>query len=179
MYIYLSLIDTEEERSLFEKVYKENFLRMYHIALSMLKGQSEAENAVHEAFLSIAERFQKYAKLSSGEMTGLCITIVKNKAIDQLRLQSRYSDIELENLVMYNCVSDYEPDRYVVDKEEYEQLRGVLEKLPEVLKVVLYLKYYYDYDNREISKALNIPLKTVEMRLYRGKKKLRELLGDE
>ena len=49
--ICLSVIATEEERDKFRKIYEENYLKMYHVALGMLKNQPDAENAVQEAFL--------------------------------------------------------------------------------------------------------------------------------
>lgn len=84
MLIFLSMLETEEAKCSFEKIYRENYLTMYHIALGMLKSQADAENAVHEAFLKLAERFEKYMQIGCSEMTGLCVTIVKNKAIDAI-----------------------------------------------------------------------------------------------
>ena len=65
MLIYLNMIQGEERKASFEKIYEENYLRMYHIAFSILKQQADAEDAVHEAFLSIAKNFRKYSKLSN------------------------------------------------------------------------------------------------------------------
>lgn len=48
--IYLSLIDSEDDKNLFENVYRNNYEIMYHVALKLLNRPSEAENAVHEAF---------------------------------------------------------------------------------------------------------------------------------
>lgn len=179
MIIYLSMIEGEEQKRSFENTYKENYLIMYYIALGMLKNPVDAENAVHEAFLSIAERYKKYFKLSCREMTGLCVTIVKNKAIDQLRARKRYSDEEIENLIIPGTYRDYEPVSYIENKEEYQHLHKMMNNLPDVLRVVLDLKYFYNYSNKEISKILNIPVKAVETRLYRAKMKMRELLEYE
>jgi DNA-directed RNA polymerase specialized sigma24 family protein len=41
------------------------------------------------------------------------------------------------------------------------------------------LKYFYDYSNKEIAKIMNVPVKTIEMRLYRAKIKIRELWENE
>lgn len=179
MIVYLSMLEGEEEKRSFEKTYKENYLIMYHIAFGMLKNKADAENAVHEAFLSIAERYKKYIHLSGREMTGLCVTIVKSKAIDQLRLMNRFSGEEIEELVLPSRYSEYEPVSYIENKEEFEKLRRIMKQLPEVLKVTLDLKYFYDYSNKEISKILNVSVKTVEMRLYRAKIKMRELWENE
>ena len=63
MLIYISMLETEAEKQSFEKIYRENYLTMYHIALGILKSQADAENAVHEAFLKLAEKFEKYSHL--------------------------------------------------------------------------------------------------------------------
>ncbi|MCM1256741.1 MAG: hypothetical protein NC307_02690 [Roseburia sp.] len=80
--ICFSAIPTEKDRDEFRKIYEENYLKMYHVAFGMIKNQADAENVVQEAFLSLAENFEKYLHLSGSEMTGLCVSIVKNKIID-------------------------------------------------------------------------------------------------
>ena len=179
MLTYLCLIDGEDRKEFFEKVYSENYLRMYHIALSILKNPASAEDAVHEAFFSIAKNFKIYSKLSCREMEGLCVTIVKNKTIDQFRYQKRFSDEVLENLVLYNEYAEFEPERHYQDKEECVKIHNILKKLPEILRMMVDLKYFYDYSNKEIAKIMNVPVKTIEMRLYRAKIKIRELWENE
>lgn len=48
--IYLSLLDTDEEKSTFEALYYEHRIQMYHIAYGILKDEQLSEDAVHEAF---------------------------------------------------------------------------------------------------------------------------------
>lgn len=179
MLIYLSMIEGEERKASFEKIYKENYLRMYHIALSILKQPADAEDAVHEAFLSIAKNFKKYFHLSCRKMEGLCVTIVKSKVIDQLRYKKRFTEEELANIVLFNEYAGFEPEKSLENKEEAQKLRKIMEQLPEVLRITVDLKYFYDYSNKEIAKILDVPVKTVEMRLYRAKIKMRELLENE
>jgi RNA polymerase sigma-70 factor (ECF subfamily) len=179
MLTYLCLIDGEERKKSFEKIYNENYLRMYHIALSILKNPASAEDAVHEAFFSIAKNFKIYSKLSCREMEGLCVTIVKNKTIDQLRYQKRFSDEVLVNLVLYNEYAEFEPERHYQNKQESVKIHNILKKLPEILRMTVDLKYFYDLRNKEIAKIMNVPVKTIEMRLYRAKIKIRELWENE
>lgn len=179
MLIYLTILESDEEKKSFEQTYKDNYLYMYHVAFKILKHQMDAENAVHEAFLSIAENYKKYSKLSCREMTGLCVTIVKHKSIDILRKAKHLSDEEVENLVLYNEINEYEPEAAVVQKEQKDKIVWMMRQLPETLRIVLDLKYFYNYSNREIAKMLKISNKTVEMRLYRAKIKMRELLEHE
>ena len=179
MLVFLCLIEGEERKQSIEKIYNENYLRMYHIALAVLKDTASAEDAVHEAFFSIAKNFKEYSKLSCREMEGLCVTIVKTKIIDQFRYQKRFSDEVLENLVLYNEYAEFEPERNFQNKEEHIKIYNVLLKLPEVLRMTIDLKYFYDYRNKEIAKLMKVPVKTVEMRLYRAKIKIRELWENE
>ena len=179
MLVYLNLIEGRERKDLFAQIYEENYLRMYHIAFAILKRHADAEDAVHEAFLSIAKNFRKYSKLSCREMEGLCVTIVKSKVMDQLRRSKKYSGEELENLVLYNEYEEFDSEKKLLREEEYAKVRRVKEQLPEVLAMTVDLKYFYDYSNQEIAKIMNEQVKTVEMRLYRAKLKMQELWEDE
>ena len=179
MLVYLNLIEGRDRKDLFAQIYEENYLRMYHIAFAILKQHADAEDAVHEAFLSIAKNFRKYSKLSCREIEGLCVTIVKSKVIDQLRYKKRFTEEELANIVLFNEYAGFEPEKSLENKEEAQKLRKIMEQLPEVLRITVDLKYFYDYSNKEIATILDVPVKTVEMRLYRAKIKMGELLENE
>ena len=55
MMIYLQTIDTAEDRSKFEQLYEQYKQLMFYTAFQILKRPQDAEDAVHHAFLSIAE----------------------------------------------------------------------------------------------------------------------------
>ena len=59
MMIYLQMIDAPEDRSKFEQIYMEYRSMMFHIANRILTNEQDAEDAVHEAFLKIAENIEK------------------------------------------------------------------------------------------------------------------------
>lgn len=179
MLIYLSVLQDNEEKQSFRMMYEKNYLLMYRVALRILMRQMDAENAVHEAFLSIAERFEKYKFLTEKEMTGLCIAIAKNKAIDILREEKHWSEEAIEEYVVPTSDTDKNPEIFTERKEEQKRIRKMIESLPEVLKMTIDLKYYYEYSNKEIANIMGIPRKTVEMRLYRAKIKLKEMINDE
>ena len=55
MIVYLQLMDAAEERSKFEQLYARYRQLMFYTAFQILKRPQDAEDAVHQAFLSIAE----------------------------------------------------------------------------------------------------------------------------
>ena len=59
MLIYLQMIETPEEKSVFEQIYLEYRGLMYHVAYEILHNEQEAEDAVHQAFAKIAENIKK------------------------------------------------------------------------------------------------------------------------
>lgn len=59
MMIYLQMIDSPEDRSKFEQIYMEYRSMMFHMANRILTNEQDAEDAVHEAFLKIAENIEK------------------------------------------------------------------------------------------------------------------------
>lgn len=178
MLTFFTLIDDEEDKTSFQKIYERNCRVMMCMAMKILSHEQEAEDAVYEAFLSLAEHYSKYKKRKDDEMRALCIIITKNKAIDILREKKKYSDEIIENLNLFES-KEKQPENVVIADEQSALLKQALCELPEILKSVLELKYFLGYSNKEIAEILGIQLKTVEMRLYRGKKKLREVLENE
>ena len=59
MLVYLSMIESESDKSLFEQLYIRYKGLMYHIAYRILQNREDAEDAVHQAFVSIAKNIKK------------------------------------------------------------------------------------------------------------------------
>lgn len=58
--LYLSLVESEEEKQLIEELYNNNKQVMYNIAFKNLHNSSDAEDAVHEAFLRAIKNIEKF-----------------------------------------------------------------------------------------------------------------------
>ena len=177
--MFLFLLETEQDREKFRKIYEENYLKMYHVVFGLLKQKEDAENAVHEAFVALAENYEKYSHFSDREMIKLCVTIAKNKAIDILRQKKHYSETDLEELILSDERTGVNPDAALKRDDEGRKLFRALKEISDVLRETLLLKYYYDFSNREIAKIQGVSIKVVEMRLYRGKQKLKVILNEE
>lgn len=59
MIIYLQMLETPEEKSKFEQLYLEYKGLMFHVAYEILHNEQDAEDAVHQAFVKIAENIKK------------------------------------------------------------------------------------------------------------------------
>ena len=63
MLIYLQMIETPEDRSKFETLYEEYRDVMYAVAKKILRNNMDAEDALHQAFVNIAENMEKILNL--------------------------------------------------------------------------------------------------------------------
>ena len=69
-------------------------------------------------------------------------------------------------------------DRAAMDKETFARVRRVVQGLPPKYREIVILRYLEELEPREISELLGITTNTVQVRLTRARKRLRERLGD-
>ena len=78
--IFLSALETEDERLSFEEIYNDNKNILYNCAYSILRDEPSAEDAVQDAFVSLARNFEKTKQMERNQIRGYMIIIVRNAA---------------------------------------------------------------------------------------------------
>lgn len=96
MLIYLSMIESEADKSLFEQLYIRYKGLMYHIAYRILQNREDAEDAVHQAFVSIAKNIKKITEVDCPKTYGYIVTIIERKSIDSLRANKHIVSTDFE-----------------------------------------------------------------------------------
>lgn len=171
MMIYLQTIDTAEDRSKFEQLYEQHKQLMFYTAFQILKRPQDAEDAVHHAFLSIAENISKISDPDCPKTRAYIVTIVERKAIDMLRAERRHPSVPLDESI--NGVSvEYSGDNALA--------KAILE-LPAAYRQCILLKFYHGYSTKEIAGIMHLSLANTSKLLQRAKAKLKEIYqeGDE
>ncbi len=67
-------------------------------------------------------------------------------------------------------------DGLIERREQQEQLRRALEQLPELDRMVIYLRYFRLASTEEIAARTGLSRRAVDTRLWRARKSLRESL---
>ena len=62
--IYLSILETAEDKIKFGNFYTKYKHKMYAVAYNILHNVEDSEDAVHEAFILIADNFEKIKNFS-------------------------------------------------------------------------------------------------------------------
>lgn len=168
---YLSILETNEDKDRFEKLYRMFKQDMYAIAYSILNNKEDAEDAVHQAFIAIANNFEKVNKIPSQEIKSYVVIISKNTALNFYKKNKRIAShrIELNDNI---AVDDID----FLEQYEYDQLVKVISELPEIYKDVIFLRYLEGFTSKEIAGMLSITSESVWKRLERAKKLLKEAL---
>lgn len=165
MIVYLQIIETPEERSKFEQLYLEYKGLMFHVAFDILHNEQDAEDAVHQAFIKIAENIKKIDEPMCPKTHSYVVTIVENQSIDQYRKQQKRQTVKLIDethgiSVQYDSASD---------------LTKCILKLPARYREMILLRYHQGYTVREISKILGLSLPAAIKLDQRAKNKLKKL----
>ena len=79
MLIYLQMIETPEDRSKFETLYEEYRDVMYAVAKKILRNNMDAEDAILQAFVNIAENMEKISESLCPKTTAIFVTDYKQK----------------------------------------------------------------------------------------------------
>ncbi len=80
---YISMLETEQERDKMTEIYEEHRHALLKYALKITRhNQAMAEDAVHNAFISIIKDKEKYFHLDSRDFRFSSVIIVKNKCIE-------------------------------------------------------------------------------------------------
>lgn len=165
MILYLQMIESQEDKTNFEKIYHAYRGLMYYTAFQILNHQQDAEDAVHSAFVKIAEHIEKISDPVCPQTRSLIVIITRNNAIDLLRSRKRHRAEEL-NEKSFFAVSEVETT--------YDLTRCFL-LLPDRYRDVLLLKYHYGYSIREIAKLMDLSYNAAAKLEQRAKKRLEDV----
>lgn len=177
--IYLSMLDTEQEKKQMEQIYEEYKNEFFMYAMKILRNKDLAYDAVHSTFLAIIEQKDKYFNLSDSDFRYSAITIVKNKSIDIFRKQKPYANIPIEELEHYTDSIAVSVEQQAINNSEYEIMRKYLKQIDEVSQQILRMKYYHNMTYKEIGERLGMIPKHVDTKIMRAKEKMRKLMRDE
>ena len=159
--LYLEMIESPADKIKFEQLYLKYRDYMLHIAKKYLNNAQDAEDAVHNAFLSIAKNISKLGDIDSPETHGYIVITIERKAIDIIRDHNKHEICFVESIPCEN------------------RLQWCILQLPPRYREVILLKYSHGYRIQEIAEILNISFAAASKLNQRAKAKLKELYEKE
>lgn len=169
MLIYLSMIESQDDRHKFERIYERYRNLMYHVAYRILGNPQDAEDAVHQAFVSIIQNIHKFVQIDCPETRSFIVIMTERKAIDLIRIRHSEKILPLhEDLVGLEIPAPGD-----------HGLADALAKLPARYREVLLLRFDSGYSTRELAKMLGLTESGVRKLIWRAKDALRHILEED
>lgn len=159
--------DTEGFAELIDR-YK---LAVYNLCARMLHDPTEAEDAAQEVFVRAYTQLHSYQP--GRRFSTWILSIASHYCIDLLR--RRKPSVDLDTIAFWKQSEQPEPEEQAMTTETRDEVRGLLEKLPDKYRGVTVLRYWQDMSYEEIADATGLSVATVKTRLFRA----RELLAKE
>ena len=166
--VILSAIESQEEKTLVEKLYYEYESQMYSAAFAILHHKQDAEDAVQSAFLKIIEYLPKL-NLDLNQQTQTFLTVItKNIALNEIEKRKRRlkHELDIQDVETLPIVEDFE-------KISFKEIRDLVDKLPHDLKIVIIMRFILDYDPKMIAELLDITESAVYKRIAAARKLLK------
>ncbi|MCR5785459.1 MAG: RNA polymerase sigma factor [Eubacterium sp.] len=174
MFLYLSLIDDEGDKSKFEIIYREYRQLMYYVADQILGDTKDSEDVVHDAFLKIIEHIEKISDPKCPKTRSFVVTIVERKAIDLYRQRQRRSNVSFEEAFL-----DKSKEAETEAVNESDRIATAIALLPDNYRELILLRYDNGFSEGEIADIVDMTPANVQKTLQRAKKKLAALLEED
>ncbi|MGI6227614.1 MAG: RNA polymerase sigma factor [Peptococcales bacterium] len=149
---------------------------IFNLAYKYTHDYPQAQDLSQEIFIHCYLRLEKFDNRS--KFSTWLYRLAIHKCIDWQRKKKREPLlVELDEFQSIN--KGKSPEEIFIKKENALWLKKALNNLPEKYREVLFLYHNQGLSYKDISEILGIPRKTVETRIYRGKKLLKEQLSNE
>lgn len=173
---YLSLIETEEDKAQFEKIYDKYLDWMVQIAYHCTKNIHDAEDIVDDVFMDIIRTNSSVPTDNANETKSYLFICLRNRIKKAIKSKKKITIVEFDKL--FNLHADENTEESALQNESYDELKMFIDAMNPIYKDVLTLYFFYGKSLKEISQEFNLPLNTISTRFKRGRAILKERFTD-
>lgn len=158
--------------SLFKQLLLPLYPRLQRVALRLLGNVEDAEDIVQEVYMKLWSKRDALPDVQDVE--AYCVTLTKNMCIDRLRMaEMEKADVD-EVPTMLAATDDVEAQ--VERHDAVEQVKQIIETLPEHQQQVITLRDMEDCSFEEIVEQTGLTAVNIRMLLSRARRTIRERL---
>ncbi len=173
--IYLSMVETDEERDLVTRIYTHFERMMYKIALGILKNPQDAEDAVSEAFIRIIKNLDKISGLDKEKCKGFVIIVIRNVAIDVYKKRKKDEHLNIDEA--YD-ISGGDVENDFLEKYDTDVIHNAINSLKDEYRDIITMRYLYDMTINDISTMIGMTYDGTNKRLHRAEQSLFKIISE-
>lgn len=163
----------------------DNLFRKYHrklllYTLKFVESESEALDIVQNVFVAIWEN-GKYRQ-QEDLVQAYLFSAVKKSCLNYIKHQKVVKRFENEaalQLKEMEAVHFMSGERSLIESENLKQINDAIDSLSDIYKEVIVLSRFEGLKNSEIASRLNLSVRTVETRVFRGLSVLKEKISQK
>ena len=156
---------------------------MVTFAVTILGNEDDAQDAVGDVFLRIAQKNWDVVRDIKNEtdLRNYLLKATKNTSLNKIKTKKK-ENVSLDTIMEYDMdgIEDLSDDTFlevICNKYEYDKVVQAIKLLNEKYRDAMYCHYVMEMTVPQTAKSLNQTLSATKQQLVRGKKMLLSLLG--
>lgn len=159
----------------FDKLFLNYHHQLFRYTLKFIEDENEALDLVQDIFVEVWER--GHYKNPDKEVKAYLFTAVKNSCLNYIRHQKVIRKFEHHaSLQIKEAEASYylSGEQSYVEKESLQRIDEAIDSLNDIYREVIILSRLEGLKNKDIAKLLDVPVRTVETRIFRALALLKE-----
>lgn len=181
--LYLAYLDDDNDQKLFEDMFLSYRKQMVTFAVTILGNEDDAQDAVGDVFLRIAQKNWDVVRDIKNEtdLRNYLLKATKNTSLNKIKTKKK-ENVSLDTIIEYDMegIEDLSDDTFlevICNKYEYDKVVQTIKLLNEKYRDAMYCHYVMEMTVPQTAKSLNQKISATKQQLVRGKKMLLSLLG--
>lgn len=162
----------------FRSIMQAHNRKLYRIARSIVRNNSDAEDVLQEAYVRAFTHFQDFR--GDATLTTWLARIVINEALGRLRKsrrQRKLTEAHQAEIITFPLNSNSsDPEKTMAQRQILDLVERLTDHLPDVYRSVFVLRVIEGLNNEETASLLGLKPETVRTRLHRARHLLKEQL---
>lgn len=148
----------------FELLVERHQNKVFSYILSLVRDRQLADDIFQDTFLKIIRTIKAGAYKEEGKFIQFAMRIAHNLIIDHFRKSKRLPMVDAVNkeydLIDNAKITDLSVEDKMVTEQVYDDIRKMIDFLPEEQREVLNMRMYADMSFKEIADATNVSINT-------------------
>lgn len=176
--LFLMTVQDAVQKDKIIYIYQSQYSRMAYTAGKYLRTREDIEDAVQDSMLKLITVIDRIDTDDPVRLKNLCCIVTRNVAVNLAKLK-RNKVLPLEEVFDACDHETVSPEEAAVNNDLMSRIISAIDSMSDTYRDVCRLKYINELKESEIARLLDLPPKTVNQRIFRGKQILKKVLMEE
>ncbi len=176
--LFLMTVQDAVQKDKIIYIYQSQYSRMAYTVSKYLHSREDIEDAVQDTVERLIRIIDRIDTDDPVRLKNLCCVVARNVAINRAR-EGKNKLLPLDEVFNTADTSTPTPEESAIENDLVSKLISAIDSLGDIYRDVCRLKYINELKETEIAKLLDLPPKTVNQRIFRGRQMLKNILMKE